>query len=177
MLLKDYRYSVYSSLLLRQPNSVSLKPDRKTADKTAKINSDGVRTSVTHDARPHTTSSAQVPQDRTQDRTDKIATDERHAWPRKVTLDARLRVFTADRTNEPRVVRLFPPAHARRERVAITLPQPQHDWLSVYPTVVHGVCTVCWTSLAVTSDVARTRRCTTSAWALDAPHSLSVMGN
>jgi len=50
-------------------------------------------------------SSAQVPQDRT----DKIATDERHAWPRKVTLDARLRVFTADRTHEPRVVRLFPP--------------------------------------------------------------------
>jgi len=27
-------------------------------------------------------SSARVPQDRTQDRTDKIATDERHAWPR-----------------------------------------------------------------------------------------------
>ena len=100
-------------------------------------------------------SSAQVPQDRT----DKIATDERHAWPRKVTLDARLRVFTADRTNEPRVVRLFPREscsnRARRGRAAITL--PQHDWLSVYPTVV-GLHGVRWTSLAVTSNVARTRR-------------------
>ena len=58
-------------------NAVSLKPDRKTADKTAKINSDGRASRMI--ARPHTTSSARVPQDRTQDRTDKIATDERHA--------------------------------------------------------------------------------------------------
>ena len=57
--------------------AVSLKPDRKTADKTAKINSDGRASRMT--ARPHTTSSAGVPQDRTQDRTDKIAMDERHA--------------------------------------------------------------------------------------------------
>ena len=53
--------------------TVSLKPDRKTADKTAKINSDGQASRMT--ARPHTTSSARV----SQDRTDKIATDERHA--------------------------------------------------------------------------------------------------
>ena len=70
---------------------MSLKPDRKTANKTARINSDGRASRMT--ARPHTTSSARVSQDRNTahihktarphtDRTDKIATDQRHAWPR-----------------------------------------------------------------------------------------------
>ena len=49
------------------PITVSLKSDCKTADKIAKINSDGQASCMT--ARPHTTSSARVPQDRTQDRT------------------------------------------------------------------------------------------------------------
>jgi len=43
---------------------VSLKPDRKTADKTAEINSDGRATSVMHDCAT-TTSSARVSKDRT----------------------------------------------------------------------------------------------------------------
>ena len=52
-------------------------------------------------------------------------------------------------------------ARAWRGRAAITL--PQHGWLLVYPTVVHGVR---WTSLAVTRNVARTRHANLSTFVL-----------
>ena len=52
----------------------------------------------------------------------------------KITLDAWLCIFTVDGTNDSSHERA---ARARRGRAAITL--PQYDWLSVYPTVVHGV--------------------------------------
>jgi len=84
------------TIALAQLGSVSLKHDRKTADKTAKINSNGRASRMT--ARPHTTSSARVPQDRTQDRTDKIATLSRIKCKRKCERNFRiLAVYTSTR--------------------------------------------------------------------------------
>jgi len=51
---------IYTDLVIRVTEKI--KPDRKTADKTAKINSHGRASRMT--AQPHTTSSARGPQDR-----------------------------------------------------------------------------------------------------------------